>query len=262
MNRMDKNSSWPPKRILAPEYSFDQNKDKRLLIPFIEGDKVGFLNHDLDVVVPPQYSMYYGECYTKSDLIVVAKSAYDIIKEQTDEITVQPKTLYGMMASDGEEIISTEYVKILLLFEKGKKRIYKAVKEDGHCHAYFVYYNKEIGFYCHNDYDLKTMDYFWEGLARVSTEGGYGILNIDGAMIIEPHYKYIHPFYKSTKGYVIMEWYSSNKEKREYNLMTIDQIKRDYIDEITKSIGVLYDDSCDLINDGLDGVIDAFWNID
>lgn len=58
-------------KIIVPGTSYDFKSDHRLLIPFTQEDKIGFINQGGDVVVEAKYNMYYGECYKPSDLIRV-----------------------------------------------------------------------------------------------------------------------------------------------------------------------------------------------
>ena len=44
-------------KVLVPASSYDFNADARLLIPFTEGEKIGFVNGDGEIVVRPQYNM-------------------------------------------------------------------------------------------------------------------------------------------------------------------------------------------------------------
>lgn len=60
-------------KVIAPIESYDLSKDKRLLIPFVYGEELGFFNQDLDVVVSPKYITYHGECYGKEDYVVTVK---------------------------------------------------------------------------------------------------------------------------------------------------------------------------------------------
>ena len=58
-------------KVILPASSYNMQDDNRLLIPFTCGDKIGFANKEGEVVVKPQFTMYYGECYDESDNIMV-----------------------------------------------------------------------------------------------------------------------------------------------------------------------------------------------
>ena len=46
-------------KVLVPANRYDFNNDKRLLIPFTSGEKIGFANNNQEIVVQPKYTMYY-----------------------------------------------------------------------------------------------------------------------------------------------------------------------------------------------------------
>ena len=74
-------------RYLVPADSYEINGDKRLLIPFTDGDKIGFINRMGEIVVKPRYAICYGECYDETDFIRVAEiEAYGtgIVNLKTD----------------------------------------------------------------------------------------------------------------------------------------------------------------------------------
>lgn len=91
-------------QILVPASSYDFNIDKRLLIPFVNGEKIGFINKDFKVIVPDIYSMYYSECYSKEDIVVVAKLGQKH----------QPRAFYyGAIDYIGNEVIPSTYFRVL-----------------------------------------------------------------------------------------------------------------------------------------------------
>ena len=60
-------------KIIVPGNKYDSTNDKRLLIPFMASDMIGFLNQQGQVVIKAQYSLYYDDCYSIEDTIRVAK---------------------------------------------------------------------------------------------------------------------------------------------------------------------------------------------
>lgn len=58
--------------FLVPASSYNMQDDNRLLIPFTSGDKIGFVDKEGAIVVKPQFTMYYDDCYDESDNIRVS----------------------------------------------------------------------------------------------------------------------------------------------------------------------------------------------
>ena len=70
-------------KILIPVDMHDIVSDLRLLIPFTNRDKIGFMNNQGMIIVKPQYTMYYGDCYSPTDLIKVSiNESYGFIKNK------------------------------------------------------------------------------------------------------------------------------------------------------------------------------------
>ena len=84
-------------KILIPASSFNPKSDSRLLIPFTSFDKIGFINKQGEVIVKPQYTMYYGDCYFPTDLIKVSiNESYGFLKNNS-EIDSRIRPLYGLI---------------------------------------------------------------------------------------------------------------------------------------------------------------------
>lgn len=73
------------------------DNDERLLIPYTLNGKVGFINKYKEIVAEPKYAMYYGECYDVGDYIKVEGFNH----------------AFGLLNSEGREILPLEYDKIL-----------------------------------------------------------------------------------------------------------------------------------------------------
>ena len=100
-------------KILLPANSYDFNQDSRLLIPFSEWDKIGFMNQNKDVVVKPQFDMYYGECYDKEDLIIVSKIESYGFPRQGGNVSCYQRPLYGIINYKGEILIDINCTSII-----------------------------------------------------------------------------------------------------------------------------------------------------
>ena len=105
--------SYKDAKILIPASSFNPKSDSRLLIPFTSFDKIGFMNKQGEVVVEPQYTMYYGDCYSPTDLIKVSiNESYGFIKNN-GEIDCRIRPMYGIINHRGETVLDTIYYSIV-----------------------------------------------------------------------------------------------------------------------------------------------------
>lgn len=84
-------------KIIVSGTSYDFKSDKRLLIPFTEDDKIGFINQSREVVVEAKYNMYYGECYNTSDVIKVTVPYSYGFQRSGDKVAIYTKNLYGLV---------------------------------------------------------------------------------------------------------------------------------------------------------------------
>jgi hypothetical protein len=192
-------------KIIVPGTSYDFTSDRRLLIPFTIGDKIGFVNQNREVVVDAKYNMYYGECYNTSDLIKVTVPYSYGFQRSGDKVAIYTKNLYGLVNYKGE-VLKPEYDVILpsigskTLFTVQKDNNYGVLTLDG---SQFIPYSK---------YDW--IDGFDKGLARVliRNQGSvgkalWGIINDKGEEVMHVEYDEIWSFYgknieftKITKG--------------------------------------------------------------
>ena len=84
-------------KILVSPTSYNMENDTRLLIPFIEDNKIGFANNNGEIIVEPQFSMYYGECYNNNDLIKVAVPNPRTSIKSGDNVSTYQRPLYGLI---------------------------------------------------------------------------------------------------------------------------------------------------------------------
>lgn len=71
--------------VIVPVNNYDLTRDSRVIIPFFESGKVGFMDHYGAIVVDPQYDSYRGEFDNENDLVVVSKDylyAYECNRNQ------------------------------------------------------------------------------------------------------------------------------------------------------------------------------------
>ena len=65
-------------KFLVPASSYNMQDDNRLLIPFTSGDKIGFVDKEGAIVVKPQFTMYYGDCYDERSLLIASMDLFAV----------------------------------------------------------------------------------------------------------------------------------------------------------------------------------------
>lgn len=185
-------------RYLVPADSYEIVGDKRLLIPFTNGDKIGFVNKIGEIIVKPKYAIYYGECYDDTDFIRVAEiEPYGTVRSD-DSISAYYRYLYGLMDYSGRLVFPVEYHGIKPAF--GNKRLYTVANRSGK-YAIVTVDGEEIVPYRRYDY----IGGFDNGYARVKigevTNGRvdsgakWGLINEKGDEVLPVEYDDIWNFY-------------------------------------------------------------------
>lgn len=263
-------------KILVPASSFKLESESRLLIPFTSFDKIGFMNKQGEVVVEPQYTMYYGDCYSPTDLIKVSiNESYGFLKSN-NQVKCYTSPLYGLMNYKGEIVLDTMYRRLELAIGCGnlatvqnKELKYGVIDLNGNVIVPFGRY----------DY----IDGFDRGFARVlvniPTSPGNckcGIINEQGEEVLPVEYDRIWSFYG--KPYdsirVIHNGVSTNISFSSLTPLCNFLQTPTYICDDEDDYGTHYGEyegsyaqdvmgySDDVINDVFEGDPDAYWNID
>ena len=262
-------------KILIPVDMHDIVSDLRLLIPFTNGDKIGFMNNQGMIIVKPQYTMYYGECYSENDLIRVSIiDTYGFPKSGGNVSTYQ-RPLYGLINYKGEVLL--EPVFYTMISAIGNKRLF-TVQNKRYEYGVITADGEEIvpfGKY-------QWIDGFDKGLARVKlgkvTNGikdsgnKWGLIDVDGNEVLPVEYDDIWNFYAKNR---ITTKIIKDKKSIDFKLSAfkIDdkfdlciQNKDDYRPHYGEFEGSYAQDvmgySDDVINDAFLGDPDNYWNID
>lgn len=193
-------------KVIVPIENYDMTKDTRLLIPFTYGEKVGFFNQDLDVVISPEYITYHGECYSKDDYIMTVKRIPCFLH-------LTNIYFYGIIDYQGTEILPAEYFRIWFP-DKGDTLF---TVEDKHC-KYAVMDNKgneiiPLGKYTY--IDGASHNYFRVKVGGTPNcvegqEAKWGIINSKGEVVVPLKYDFIQPFYQRDKNQVQLRSYVSD----------------------------------------------------
>lgn len=266
-------------KVLVPASSYNMQDDDRLLIPFTSGDKIGFANKEGEVVVKPQFTMYYGECYDESDNIRVSIDDLYGFPRSGERVATYKCPMYGLINSKGETIFEPSFY--CLIPAIGNMNLY-TVQNNHFEYAVLNIDGKEVvpfGKY-------RWIDGFDNGLARVIgnvTNGqnengnGWGLIDENGKEVLPLDYDNIWNFYgkqrvttKVIKGNVAKDVILSEllgKDKTQENDNHSDNYDvNDYGTNFGEYAGTYAQDvmgySDDVINDAFDGDPDAYWNID
>ena len=115
-------------KVILPASSYNMQDDNRLLIPFTCGDKIGFANKEGEVVVKPQFTMYYGECYDESDNIRVTVDDLYGFARSGGKVSTYKRPIYGLINSKGETIFEPSFYSLIPAI--GNKNLYTFQDKD------------------------------------------------------------------------------------------------------------------------------------
>lgn len=267
-------------KVLVPASSYNMQDDNRLLIPFTSGDKIGFVDKEGTIVVKPQFTMYYGECYDENDIIKVSIDNLYGFPRSGGKVATYKRPMYGLINYKGETIFEPSFYSLLPAI--GNKKLftvqnnhfeYAVLNIDGTEVVPFGKYNR--------------IDGFDNGLARVKNgnvtngqkENGnkWGLIDENGNEVLPLEYNDIGTFYGkkrvSTKvvkdniaqDVVFSEILGVNRVQEKGNYSD-NYYADDYGTSYGKYAGSYAQDvegySDDVIDDAFDGDPDAYWNID
>lgn len=269
-------------KILVPASSYNMQDDNRLLIPFTSGDKIGFVDKEGVIVVNPQYTMYYGDCYDESDNIKVAiDHLYGFLRSGV-RVATYKRPMFGLINSKGETIFEPSFYSLVPAI--GNKKLY-TVQNDNYQSAVLSIDGTEI---------VPFGKYNWidgldNGLARVkigSTTNGlnandckWGLIDENGKEVLPVEYDNIWTFYGKNRATTRVEKENFAQNIVLAEILNADKIKKsnnDYCDDYDSDYeyGSHYGEyagsyaqdvegySDDVINDAFDGDPEAYWNID
>ena len=259
-------------KILVSASSYNIENDKRLLLPFTSGEKIGFINHQGKIVVEPQYTMYYGDVYNAKDYMRVAIADTYGFAKGNGSVTTYRNSLYGLLDANGEIIFEPIYRHIIPSI-KGDDLLF-TVQRDGLWGVIDIN-EKEIipfGKYAY-------MDGFDSGYARVynlkETSGQtfskkqWGIIDEKGNEVLPTTYDEIWNFYDKSrystrvvKDGESQEFHFGKKLSPSKSLHINDSYGSHYGEYAGSYAQDVAGYSDDVINDAFDGDPDAYWNID
>lgn len=267
-------------KVLVPASSYHMQDDNRLLVPFTSGDKIGFVDKEGAIVVKPQFTMYYGDCYDESDNIRVSVDCLYGFIRSGGKVATYKRPMYGLINYKGETIFEPSFYSLIPAI--GNKNLY-TVQNNHFEYAVLNIDGTEVvpfGKY-------SWIDGFDNGLARVRignvTNGQiqngskWGLINENGDEVLPLEYDNIWAFYgkrrvttKVVKGNiaqnVVLSEILCKDEAQEYDCSSNNYYDDDYGTSYGEYADTYAQDvegySDDVIDDAFDGDPDAYWNID
>ena len=267
-------------KILVPASSYNMQDDNRLLIPFTSGENIGFVDKEGVIVVKPQFTMYYGDCYDESDYIRVTVDNLYGFPRSGGRVTSYKRPMYGLINFKGETIFEPSFFSLIPAI--GNKKLY-TVQDKNLGYAVLNIDGTEVVPYGKYSY----IDGFDKGLARVKignvTNGQknngnkWGLINENGDEVLPIEYDDMWSFYgknratvRVVKGDVAQNIVLSEilgvVEDQESGSLSDNYYADDYGSSYGEYAGSYAQDvegySDDVIDDAFDGDPDAYWNID
>ena len=267
-------------KVLVPASSYNIQGDKRLLIPFTSGDKIGFVNKESVIVAKPQFTMYYGDCYDGNDNIRVAVDNLYGFPRCGGKVATYKRPMYGLINSKGETIFEPSLCSLVPAI--GNNKLYTVQNQ------HFEYAVLSIDGTVVVPYGKYSwIDGFDNGLARVKIgnvtngqkENGnkWGLIDENGDEVLHVEYDNIWAFYgkKRVSTKVVKDNVAQDVAFSEILGMDRVQENDNYSDNYcADDYGTNYGEyagsyaqdverySDDVIDDVFDGDPDAYWNID
>lgn len=185
-------------KILIPASSFNLESESRLLIPFTSFDKIGFMNRQGEVIVKPQYAMYYGECYSPTDLVKVAVDDIYGFPKSNNQVKYYSRPVYGLINYKGEIVLDINYYSIVpaignwgIVTVQNKARKYGVIDMNGNIIVPFGKYDYIDGF----DKGFARVKIGKQTNGQIGSHCKWGIINEHGEEVLPAEYDDIWNFY-------------------------------------------------------------------
>ncbi len=290
MDKIEKLSINQHTKVLVSAEGYDFSADKRLLIPFTSGEKIGFVNRNGEIVTKPQFTMYYGECYCEEDFVRVGITESYGYPRSGGKVATYQRTKFGLINYKGEMLLDTVYQSMAPAI--GNKSLFTVQKD--YKHGVINAFGDVIVPF--GTYDW--IDGFDRGLARVkigktssnlaNNDNKWGLIDEQGNEVLPVEYKAIWNFYGKPQysNIIVTTEDGMNKILKDF-LVTKGKAEEDNEHDRHSSLYNNHDYSCDNdyrsehyeefagtyaqdvagysdedIYDAFDGDPDAYWNID
>lgn len=269
-----------PEKIIVPTKMYNISSDSRLLIPFVCWDKIGFMDNQGNIIVKPQYTTYYGECYSEDDVIkVTIQEIYGFPRNNGNVATYQ-RSLYGLINSKGKLLFEPVFCRLIPAI--GNKQLYTVQNRDSQYGVITTDGEEIVPFGKYH-----WIDGFDKGLARVILHemsndkehvSKWGLIDEKGNVVLPIKYDNIWNFYDTNRGTTRV---IKGNIVEDLKLLSVLNKETDNKDELfshyhydEEPYGTHFGEfegsyaqdvmgySDDLINDAFEGDPDNYWNID
>lgn len=258
--------------IVHPLESHNFASDNRVLIPFLQYQRYGFMDKSKNVVVGPKYDFILDSFYQERSLVRVGVFSCKAYIGKGGEVTSYPTKLLGLLDSKGELIFKCEYVTILISDDSEYITLHHPV----HGHSLVDRYgNTIIPYGVYNFIDGAD-----HNLARVyvvhptTHKKCWGIVDTSGRVALPLEYSNIWNFHEKDMDYTTVEkdgvskkvffksLISSGISNQTMHIMHQEDYGRHYGEFAGSYAQDVMGYSDDVINDAFEGDPDAYWNID
>lgn len=276
MNKLNSNS-----KIIIAKNNYNLGEDKRFLIPFLQGTKIGFANKMGNVVIQPNFQFVLDDFECESSLVRVGEHYVVTYERKTTSPATSIHKRYGILKSNGEFLVPMEYEGIAASFNdfelyfvlRSSSKGYAVIDKSGNIIVPFGVYDYISGY---NSMHARVKIYKNENHI---IKPYWGIIGYKGEVVLEPKYKVIDDFSHGIHEYVKVISYDDVKhefhflddklkcngafeaeERRwaDYDLLeeyTYNEYRGSYAQDVMG-----YSDQ--EIDDAFEGDPDAYWNID
>lgn len=283
MEKIDYNS-----QVLVSASNYDLKQDKRFLVPFLNGTKIGFVNAEGEMVIKPQFTYVLDNFYHEKSLVRVGEVYAKAYSRKTSDPAVYLYKRFGLLKSDGSFLLPMEYDSITMpkfsdaITIHSLSKGYAVIDDTGNFIITFGVYNYIDGF--DRGYARIKINNITNGLNN--SDSGWGIIRDTGEIVLKPVYNSIWNFYDKALYYTKVitadnthfEFHFNDGSLHEsgYQAKIDAEIKKgldDYrsLQEYRESTYYDYNGSYaqdvmgysdQSINDAFDGDPEAYWNID
>lgn len=261
--------------IVLPVENHNFESDNRVLIPFIQYQKYGFMNKSKEVVVKPTYDFVLGAFHHEKSLVRVCVLSSHAYLGTGGKIISHPRKLFGVMDANGELIVSCEYVGIQISDDSEYITLqhpvlgYSLIDRHGNTIIPYGVYNYMDGV-DHNLARVYVVD-------KETHEKRWGLVDTTGRVALPLEYTNIWNFHEKNRTSTTVE-----KGKVVTRVLFDDLMLKESSEPLSEFDGDHYQDdygthygefagsyaqdvmgySDDVINDAFEGDPDAYWNID
>lgn len=258
--------------IVLPAENHNFISDKRVLIPFIQYRRYGFMDRNKNIIVNPKYDFVHDTFRHEKSLVRVGRLISNAYIGTEGKIISYQKQMLGLLDAKGELIVNCEYAGIIVSDDSE----YITLRHSIWGHSLIDRHGNTIIPYGVYDY----IDGADHNLVRVfvadktTKEKLWGLVDTSGRVVLPLEYTNIWNFYDKNRRSTTVEKKGISNIVFFDDLLVRDTISKIEDDKYQDDYGTRYGEfagsyaqaimgySDDVINDAFEGDPDAYWNID